>query len=209
LLHWTLQFVILVQEVPDMESGNDRARGVGGGPGFAARTKERLRAEIVAAAAEEVLARGWDGLRMQAIADMVGISRQTIYNEFGGKPGLARALVAAMTHRYIDEVEGIIDQSRELGEALRATARRTLEIFADDALFKTILAADGSGTFLPLYTSEGAPLIDLITVRMSAIVTRRFPHLDPRRMRIATEAITRLMISYVVLPMSAPEQVAD
>jgi AcrR family transcriptional regulator len=190
-----------------MDSSNDRA--LGGGYGFAARTKERLRAEIVAAAGAEVLARGWDGLRMQAIADAVGISRQTVYNEFGGKPGLARALVEAMAHRYIDEVECIVEQSSQVTGALLATVRRTLELFGDDPLFKTILAPDGSATFLPLYTSEGAALVNLVTERMSTIVIRRFPRLDPERMRIATGAITRLVISHVVLPIAPSEQVAE
>jgi AcrR family transcriptional regulator len=190
-----------------MDSAIERAPGAGSG--FAARTRERLRAEIVAAAGTEVLARGWDGLRMQAIADAVGISRQTIYNEFGGKPGLARALVEAMAHRYIDEVECIVEQSDEVRGALLATVRRTLELFGDDPLFKTILASDGSATFLPLYTSEGAALVNLVTQRMSTIVVRRFPGLDPERMMIATGAITRLVISHVVLPIAPPERVAE
>jgi AcrR family transcriptional regulator len=54
---------------------------------FVARTRERPRTEVLAAALE---ARGWRGLRMVEIADTVGVSRQTLYNEFVNKTALAR-----------------------------------------------------------------------------------------------------------------------
>jgi AcrR family transcriptional regulator len=60
---------------------------------FAEQTRERLRAAILDATAAEVLAHGWRDLRMQAVAERVGVIRQTINTQFGYKTGLARALV--------------------------------------------------------------------------------------------------------------------
>lgn len=57
----------------------------------------------LAAAAAEVLARGWSGLRMRAIAEEVGVSRQTLYTAFTDKHGLARALVAQRVERFLAE----------------------------------------------------------------------------------------------------------
>ncbi|MGW4277962.1 TetR/AcrR family transcriptional regulator, partial [Streptomyces seoulensis] len=36
----------------------------------------------------------WPAVRMVDVAAAAGVSRQTLYNEFGGKDGLARALVS-------------------------------------------------------------------------------------------------------------------
>ena len=59
-------------------------------------TRRRLhpvRQRIVAAAAELTTASGWAQLTMAQLADLVGVSRQTVYNEIGGKPQLAEAMV--------------------------------------------------------------------------------------------------------------------
>ncbi|MGQ5228634.1 helix-turn-helix domain-containing protein, partial [Streptomyces sp. yara] len=37
--------------------------------------------------------RPWSAVRMVDVAAAAGVSRQTLYNEFGSKDGLARALV--------------------------------------------------------------------------------------------------------------------
>ncbi len=52
-----------------------------------------LRDQIVAAARRRTLAHGWNGITMARLADDVGVSRQTIYNEMGSKTHLAEALV--------------------------------------------------------------------------------------------------------------------
>ena len=50
-------------------------------------------------------ARPWPAVRMVDVAAAAGVSRQTLYNEFGSKEGLARALVRRETDRYLDGVD--------------------------------------------------------------------------------------------------------
>ena len=45
------------------------------------------------AAARFTAEHGWGALTMGKLADLVGVSRQTVYNELGGKPQLAEAMV--------------------------------------------------------------------------------------------------------------------
>lgn len=45
--------------------------------------------------------RPWSGVRMVDVAAAAGVSRQTLYNEFGGKDGLARALVRRETEAFL------------------------------------------------------------------------------------------------------------
>ena len=44
---------------------------------------------ILAAAAEMTAELGWSGVTMAAVAERVGVSRQTVYNEWGTRDRLA------------------------------------------------------------------------------------------------------------------------
>jgi AcrR family transcriptional regulator len=176
---------------------------------FIERTRERLRAEIVEATTAEVLARGWRGLRMQAIADAVGVSRQTLYNEFVSKQGLAKALALTIALRYHRETAGIIERSADVRSAIRETVRWTMETSEEDTLLKMLLGADGGETFLPLYTSEGAPVIELAMSTAGAAFEKRFPELNRERLALVMETTTRYVMSHLVLRTHPTERVAD
>ncbi|RQX18335.1 TetR family transcriptional regulator, partial [Micromonospora ureilytica] len=51
--------------------------------------RQRLRDTIVDALRARTIAAGWDAVRMGGVATTAGVSRQTVYNEFGSKAGLA------------------------------------------------------------------------------------------------------------------------
>ncbi|MEU6983288.1 TetR/AcrR family transcriptional regulator [Streptomyces sp. NPDC046324] len=50
----------------------------------------------------------WSAVRMVDVASAAGVSRQTLYNEFGSKEGLARALVRREADAYLQGVERIL-----------------------------------------------------------------------------------------------------
>lgn len=176
---------------------------------FIERTRERLRAEILDAAAAEVLAHGWRGLRMQVVADAVGVSRQTVYHEFVNKQGLARALALTIAGRYHSGCALVVGRSPDLRTALRDAVRYAMEMSADDILLKTLLGADGGQTFLPLYTSEGAPAIESGVATIGTAFQRRFPDLDPDRLKLVMETTARYVTSHLVLSTRSTEQVAE
>ncbi|MEV0093511.1 TetR/AcrR family transcriptional regulator [Streptomyces sp. NPDC050738] len=60
----------------------------------------------------------WSAVRMVDVASAAGVSRQTLYNEFGSKDGLARALVRREADVYLRGVD------RALGETAAAPAER-------------------------------------------------------------------------------------
>src|SRR4051812_47333613 len=51
------------------------------------------RESLLDAAYTALARRAWSAVRMVDVAAVAGVSRQTLYNEFGSKEGLARALV--------------------------------------------------------------------------------------------------------------------
>ncbi|MEV7280750.1 helix-turn-helix domain-containing protein [Streptomyces sp. NPDC093111] len=60
-------------------------------------------------------ARPWSAVRMVDVAARARVSRQTLYNEFGSKEGLARALVRREADRYLRGVEAVLAEAVPAG----------------------------------------------------------------------------------------------
>ncbi|MFF5500626.1 TetR/AcrR family transcriptional regulator [Streptomyces roseolus] len=58
----------------------------------------------------------WSAVRMADLAVAARVSRQTLYNEFGSKEGLARALVRREADSYLDGVRRILTASVPPGQ---------------------------------------------------------------------------------------------
>src|SRR5690606_11757664 len=72
-------------------------------------------------AAEVTCGPGWSTITMAKLADAAGVSRQTVYNEFGSKSGLAEALVMRELRRFLAVVEDELASGDDLVDALRRT----------------------------------------------------------------------------------------
>lgn len=170
---------------------------------------QRMLDAALDAAADEVISRGWSGLRMRAIAEQIGVSRQTLYTAFSDKHGVARALVMRHNDRFLAGVGQAIGAHRELRAQLAAAVRFTLDTAADDPLFKAVLAAESSEEFLPLITSGGAPIIVAARERLSATFLALHPDLQRGELEVAAETVTRLTLSHILLPLHPTECVAE
>ncbi|MFD8917091.1 TetR family transcriptional regulator [Streptomyces sp. NPDC059569] len=84
--------------------------------------REALLRSALAALAE----RPWSAIRMVDVASGAGVSRQTLYNEFGGKDGLARALMRRETDRYLRGVERLLGERAAAADRLVAVAEWTV-----------------------------------------------------------------------------------
>ncbi|MFG3386717.1 TetR/AcrR family transcriptional regulator [Streptomyces rochei] len=98
------------------------------------------RESLLDAACTALARRPWSAVRMVDVAAAAGVSRQTLYNEFGSKDGLARALVRREADGYLAGV------ARALGDApgaprerLTATAEWTVSAARDNALVRAML----------------------------------------------------------------------
>lgn len=89
---------------------------------------EATRAEVVAAARELFLARGYVGTSVNAIADLAGVAVQTVYNSIGNK--------AAVLAAVLDQAAAGPDAPRPVADFLQERADRT----ADLAGLVTLLA---------------------------------------------------------------------
>ncbi|UUN29079.1 TetR/AcrR family transcriptional regulator [Streptomyces sp. FIT100] len=80
------------------------------------------REALLHAALTALSALPWSGIRMVDIASAAGVSRQTLYNEFGSKDGLARALVRREADAYLHGVDRLLHADRTAGCAERLVA---------------------------------------------------------------------------------------
>src|SRR4051794_17058919 len=173
------------------------------------RTRGLVRDEALERAAELLVAGGWRGLRLQDVADGIGVSRQTLYNEFASKQGLAAALVLRRTEEFLAGLDAALDGEDDLYRAWSESVRSTLDTVARDPLLRVLLTGQGAEDLLPLLTSEAEPLVTAARDRAAAFLQRRRPDLDARTATTAAEIAARLTISHVVLPLHPPGDVAD
>ena len=59
---------------------------------------------MVAAAVRMNTTEGWSHVTMSRLAQAVGVSRQTVYNEIGSKPQLAEAMILRELDRFLEVV---------------------------------------------------------------------------------------------------------
>jgi AcrR family transcriptional regulator len=170
--------------------------------------KRALRDDLLDAAAALLTERGYRSVRMQDVADAVGVSRQTVYNEFGDKWGLAKALVLRDNDRYLDGVDEALNSRDDLFSAVAAAVEFTLTATADDPFQKALLTGTGSEDLLPLLTTQAEPVVFAARSRILEHLIRQWPELDRTALPEIVDTAVRLTISHVVLPTEPPDVVA-
>jgi AcrR family transcriptional regulator len=93
---------------------------------------------------------------MVDVAAEAGVSRQTLYNEFGSKEGLARALVRREADAYLAGVERALVSHAEPRERLVAAAEWTAAAARANALVRAMLTGCW-GERLPSPTLSAVP----------------------------------------------------
>ena len=146
---------------------------------------------------------------MEDVGAAAGVSRQTVYNEFGDKLGLARAVLLRHTERFLDGIDDTLSQHTDLETAVAAAVTYTLSEAADDPLLKASLTGEGNEGMLPLLTTQAEPQLFAARSVSSRTYTRRqWPQLGSADVAEVTDAVIRLTMSHMMMPTDAPQTVA-
>ncbi|MEU1576311.1 TetR/AcrR family transcriptional regulator [Streptomyces collinus] len=97
------------------------------------------RESLLDAAYAALVRRPWSAVRMVDVAAAAGVSRQTLYNEFGSKDGLARALVRREADGYLAGVDRALAGYSDARDRLTATAEWTASAARDNILVRAML----------------------------------------------------------------------
>lgn len=179
-----------------------------------------VRDRIVEAAAVITTESGWSAVTMNKVATRAGVSRQTVYNEVGSKPGLGQAMVMRELERFLAAVEEELDRYDDLVAAIRSAAERILVMARENRLLDAVLAsahgvsrgeAGSDNELLPFLTTDAAPLISAATAVIAERLPVRFPDtaLTDHEAEVAIDSVVRLVLSHVMQPGSPPATVAD
>ncbi|HWY90739.1 MAG TPA: TetR family transcriptional regulator [Solirubrobacteraceae bacterium] len=166
---------------------------------YAVAARALLRDTLLDAARRELEQRAWSEVTMADVALAAGVSRQTLYKEFGSRDEFAQAFVLREADRFIAAVETALDAHRDDPiAALTAAFGLFLSAAADDPLIRAAIA--GSGEMLPFVTTQGQPLVQGAAERLCAAIRARWPQAAPHDVALLAECLVRLGISYVALP---------
>lgn len=153
----------------------------------------------------------WRRTAMWQIAAAAGVSRQTLYNEFGDRSGITRALLEHETNRMLDGADRRWRQARgrgaHHGDCLAAAMSWVLAYASRHSrpLFHTVLTGHSHGT---ADTSGGRELAGALTDLCRRLTDAAGPgaHPAPPDQLRAVEAVVRMTLSYLLAPAETHQQ---
>jgi AcrR family transcriptional regulator len=177
---------------------------------YSVAARELLRNTLLDAACDELHERRWTDITMADIARAAGVSRQTLYKEFGSRDEFAQALVMREAERFLlsvnDAVMAHLDQP---AEAIAAAFDVFLTAAAENPLIRTIVTGEGAEGLLVLFTTHGQPVVEDAARRLTEIIVAGWPLVRRQEAELLSECLVRLAISYAALPKGPASMTAD
>jgi AcrR family transcriptional regulator len=171
--------------------------------------RELLRETLLDAALEELRRRAWAEVTMSDVARTAGVSRQTLYKEFGSRDEFASTLTLREADRFLAAIEEAVRAHLDDPAAALAAA---FELFLTAAAENPLVLAvfrGGADEFLELVTIRGKPLVEHAVERLAAVMTSGWSGADARECELLSECLVRLAISYVALPKGSSSMTAE
>ncbi len=167
-----------------------------------------IRDRLLDAAYDAAVTTGWAQARMADIATAAGVSRQTLYDQFGSRDALAQALALRELDRFLAGTEQALDGEDDIVDAIEAAMRYVLQTAQDNPLVHSLITENGEEGLLPLLTTRAEPVLAASRERMLAYYARRYPELDAEDAALVAEVGTRLSVSYILQPVEPVEVTA-
>ena len=169
-----------------------------------------LKRDLVLDAAGELMrTRTWAEVTMSDIAAAAGVSRQTLYNEFGDRQGLAQSYVLREGERFLESVVAAVAANEaDPRGALEAALLTFLDAAGDHPVVRAIASGPGGDELLELVTTQGAPVVTFATERLIVALVEGWPRLREPAARRLADVLVRLAISHAALPAGSPRETA-
>lgn len=191
-----------VDTMAEMASVSERAP-------YPVAARELLRETLFGAARDHLQRRSWSEITMADIASTAGVSRQTLYKEFGNRNEFAQAFVIHEGERFFDGVEAAVREHLDDPNAAVAAALGVfLRTAGEDPLVRLLLSDDGTGGMLPFVTTQGMPVVQWASGRLTAVIEECWSQASAGDANLLAESLVRLAISYVTAPSDSPETTA-
>jgi AcrR family transcriptional regulator len=176
---------------------------------FAEASRALLRDSILDAMRDLLRSRDWSAVTLADVARAAGVSRQTIYNEFGSRQGLAQGYALRLADRLASLVDGAIYSN--VGDIYAAFLEGFRAFFAEsaaDPLVISLLTGVAKPDLLQLITTGSGPIITHCSQRLTTSFMDSWVHASEADAGMLARAIVRLAMSYVSMPPEADHDVA-
>lgn len=176
---------------------------------YAEASRVLLRDSVLDAMRELLLTRDWSAITLSDVARSAGISRQTIYNEFGSRQGLAQGYALRLADRLVDSVHAALDAN--VGNIYEAFLQGFRAFFAEsaaDPLVISLLTGVAKPDLLQIITTDSAPIITRASERLTFALTHTWVAASDEDAGVLARAIVRVALSYVSMPPEADHDVA-
>ncbi len=176
---------------------------------YAEASRVLLRDSILDGMRELLLTRDWSSITLSDVAKAAGISRQTIYNEFGSRHGLAQGYALRLADRLVDQIDGAINDN--VGDVYAAFLQGFRDFFTEsaaDPLVISLLTGTSKPDLLQIITTDSAPIISRCSARLTESFMNSWVRASEEDAGVLARAIVRLAMSYVSMPPEADHDVA-
>ncbi|HZZ97218.1 MAG TPA: TetR family transcriptional regulator [Jatrophihabitantaceae bacterium] len=165
-----------------------------------------LRDTIVAAVHDLVRQQGWSSTTMSDVARIAGVSRQTVYNEFGTRQELVQAYILREIEALIGEVEAHVRaHADDARAALSGAFALFLKLASDEPLVRVIGADAEGGELMHLLTTTG---LAVAAERVGGLIEQVWPQATSDDARLVAASLARLAISHALVPTTSAEDAA-
>jgi AcrR family transcriptional regulator len=169
---------------------------------YPAAARNLLRETIIGAVDELIRSRGWSATTMADVAAAAGVSRQTVYNEFGSRQALVEAYVTREIESLVAQVtEAVHANADDAHRALRIAFDLFLKLASDEPVVQVIVSDAEGGELHRLLTGLGQAIA---SERVALLITDVWPQVGDADARLLAESLVRLAISHALLPSEEP-----
>jgi AcrR family transcriptional regulator len=152
------------------------------------------------AATAAVLRHGWAHVRLADLARETGISRATLHRRFGGKEGLAAALVTREAERVLLRIDRVLHDAPDWESGLRGALEIALTARDDQPLVAAVLESrHGDTSLLPLLVAHG-PIVGDARTLLSAFLRVHRPQLTALYLDDVADTLVRATLSHLASP---------
>jgi AcrR family transcriptional regulator len=176
---------------------------------YAEAAKALLRDTLLGAATELIRDRGWSETTMAEVAAAAGVSRQTLYKEFGSRQALGAAYIERESARFVADVEQAIQAHVDRPRvALTAAIEVFLAAAAEEPLVRALVARPDADGLLTTVTDHSGPILTGATNHLAAFIARCWPQVPMDECALLMQTVVRLAISHAASPTTDPARTA-
>ncbi|WP_162294188.1 TetR/AcrR family transcriptional regulator [Mycobacteroides abscessus] len=176
---------------------------------YAEAARALLRESVLDALGDLLRQRDWSAVTMSDVSRRAGVSRQTLYNEFGSRQGLAQGYALRLAHRLVDAVGDAI--YAHVGDIHGALHSGFVDFFAEsaaDPMVISLLTGEAKPELMRIVTVDSALIVVPASARLTESFMNSWVAASQEDASILARSIVRLAISYVSMPPESDHDVA-